>query len=52
MDVGKDSGAVVVDDYATPTGTFSNTIHKVVITVDAKNEDDPLGKARAHLARQ
>jgi hypothetical protein len=52
MDIGRDSGAPVTDDYGTPNGVFTGMI--ALVRVDIGNEafSDPDGRPRSLMIRQ
>ncbi|MBO9701018.1 MAG: arylsulfatase [Sporocytophaga sp.] len=52
MDIGKDSGAPVTDDYASYQAVFTGTINWVKINIGSEVNDDPAGKEHAYLVRQ
>lgn len=52
MDVGRDSGAPVIDGYRTPHGICTAMIDSVVIDVDPQVDRDDAGMVRALLQRQ
>lgn len=52
LDIGRDTGAMVIDDYGVPGGRCTATIHHVTLDVHADQHDDPEGRAQAILARQ
>lgn len=52
LDVGRDTGAGVIDHYGSAAGAFAATVHHVTLEVAAEVHDDLEGRARAHLARQ
>ena len=53
LDIGRDTGAQVIDHYgtATPEGRCTADVHQVRIDIDVESHDDPQGKARAILAQ-
>ncbi|WP_045466866.1 arylsulfatase [Sporocytophaga myxococcoides] len=52
MDIGKDSGAPVTEDYGSYQGVFTGTINWVKINIGSEVNDDPVGKEHAYLVRQ
>ncbi len=52
MDIGKDSGAPVTEDYGSYQGGFTGTINWVKINIGSEVNDDPVGKEHAYLVRQ
>ncbi len=52
LDVGRDTGAQVVDDYGSPRGVFTAEVHSVTIDVDPQHHTDREGLAEAILKRQ
>lgn len=52
LDIGRDTGAQVIDHYQSPGGQCTATVHQVTLDVGAERHDDPDGTARAVLARQ
>jgi len=52
MDIGKDSGAPVTDDYDSYQAVFTGTINWVKINIGTEVNDDPVGKEHAYLVRQ
>lgn len=52
LDIGKDSGAPVTEDYATYQGVFTGKVNWVKMNIGSDIHDDPVGKEHAYLARQ
>lgn len=52
MDIGKDSGAPVTEDYSSYQGVFTGTINWVKINIGSEVNEDPIGKEHAYLVRQ
>ena len=52
LDVGRDTGAQVIDHYQSPDGRCTATVHHVTIDIGSERHDDPDGAVRVILARQ
>jgi len=52
LDIGRDTGAQVIDHYQSSGGQCTARIHRVTIDIGSDKYDDPDGTARALLARQ
>jgi arylsulfatase len=52
MDIGKDGGAPVVDDYNTYQGKFTGNVEWVKINIGTDVHEDALGKEHAVLVKQ
>lgn len=52
MDIGKDSGSPVTDDYSSYQGLFTGTINWVKMSIGAEVNEDAEGKEHAYLVRQ
>lgn len=50
MDIGKDTGAPVTEDYDSPNGVFTGTIASVTIDIGQDVHEDPAGMIRAKTA--
>jgi hypothetical protein len=48
----RDTGAQVIDQYQSPDGRCTATVHHVTIDIGSERHDDPDGAARVILARQ
>jgi len=52
LDVGRDTGAQVIDHYGSVGGVFTATVRSVTLEVAADVHEDAAGKSQALLARQ
>lgn len=52
LDIGRDSGAPVIDHYQSPGGVCTATVHSVTLDISPQADHDPVGVARAVLMRQ
>ena len=52
MDIGRDSGAPVTDEYDTPSGIFTGMIAFVRVDIGPENFTDPDGRERSLMMRQ
>lgn len=52
LDIGRDTGAPVIDHYGSPDGRCTATVHSVTIDIAPHADHDPGGMAQAILARQ
>jgi arylsulfatase A-like enzyme len=51
MDIGRDGGAPVTDDYETPNGRFMGKVNWVRMEIGADVHEDPDGRQRAAIGR-
>lgn len=52
LDVGRDTGAKVIDHYGSEGGVFTATVHQVTLDIAPDAHEDPEGYTKAVLARQ